>query len=120
MSKTALAGEQEAVGRKIFKRRREAFTNDFRGFQHIAALVDHAERQGTFEIPLLPQLHQIVSERAVLERDFIDLYSAEGRHEVAIPSEINPLSPRVATADVQPELDARQRIDQTIQYIRSP
>ena len=84
MSKTAPAGEQEAVGRKIFKRRREAFTNDFRGFQHIAALVDHAERQGTFEIPLLPQLHQIVSERAVLERDFIDLHSAEGRHEVAI------------------------------------
>ena len=55
-----------------------------KGFQHIAALADHAERQGTFEIPLLPQLHQIVSERAVLERDFIDLHSAEGRHEVAI------------------------------------
>src|ERR1700694_6013083 len=53
MSKTALAGEQKAIRRKICERWHQAFLNDLRSFNRIAPLVDHAKGQGTFEIPLL-------------------------------------------------------------------
>src|SRR5580704_9690882 len=108
MSKSALAGEQEAIGREIWERRLQTLADDFRGFDRIAALVNHAERQVAFEGPQFPQFHQVVAERAVFESYFINLEGAESRHDVGIFGEINPLSTRVATADVQPEPDSRQ------------
>src|SRR5579863_1014025 len=114
MSKPAFAGEQEAARREIRKRRSEALADDFRSFQRIAALVDHSERQGPFEIPLLPKIHEIVAQRAVLERDFVYLDGSKGGHEVRIFCEIDPLSSGVAAADMQPDGDARQRGDQFV------
>jgi hypothetical protein len=65
MSKTALACEQKAIRRKICERWHQAFPNDLRSFDHIAPLVDHAKGQVAFEIPLLPQFHQVVAKGAV-------------------------------------------------------
>src|ERR1700684_2847735 len=110
MSKSALAGKQEAIGREMCERRLQTLADDFWGFDRIAALVNHAARQIALEGPLFPQFNQVVAESAVLHIDIIDLDGAEVWHDVGILREINPLSPGVATADVQPEPDPRQRI----------
>jgi len=100
MSKTALAREQKAISRKIYERWHQALPNDLRGFNRITSLVDYAKGQAAFEIPLLPQIHQIVAERAVLERDFINLDTAECGHQIGIFGEIYPPPPGVTAANV--------------------
>src|ERR1700683_2595930 len=109
MSKSALAGKQEAIGREICERRLQTLADDFWGFDRIAALANYAARQIALGGPLFPKFHPGGAERAVLSRDFIDLDAAEGWPDVGILREINPPSPGVATADVQPEPDPRQR-----------
>src|ERR1700739_4285629 len=100
MSKTALAGEQKAIRRKMCERWLQSFPNDIRSFNRVAPLVDHAQGQVAVEIPLFPKLHQIVTECAVLQTDFINLDCLECGYQVGIFGEVDTLSPGIAAADV--------------------
>ena len=71
----------------------------------VAALVDHAEAEVALEVPELPEVHEVVAQRAVLEQHLVDLHLAEGRREVGVFGEVDALAPRIAAADVQPDAD---------------
>ena len=83
VAEATLAGKQEAVRRKIFERRLHALLDDFRRFNQIAPLIDHAEREVAFKVPQSPQVHEVVAEHAMLEQLF-NVSDAKPSHEISI------------------------------------
>src|SRR5262245_34993103 len=64
MAETAFAGQDQPFARKMVQRWFDAPADYVGGFNAVAALVNHAERQVAFEFPLAPKLHQVVAQRA--------------------------------------------------------
>ena len=87
----------------------------------VAALIDDAEAKVALEVPELPEVHQIVAERAMLEQHLVNLHLAERRREIDVFGEVDALAPRIAAANVQADADGFwQRVDQLVENVGGP
>src|SRR5690242_12288665 len=99
MAEAALAGQDQTLAGEMLEGGLDPLSDHIDRLNVVAALIDDAEDEVALEVPKLPQIHEVIAERAVLEQHFVNSHLAEGGREVGVFGEIDALASRIAAAD---------------------